>query len=116
MGSNLIFFAWNRSIPGRERMSADHFQDFVTYLTGLQKNGTIQSFETVFLDPHGGDMNGFFVLRGEAAKLDALLSSTDWTSHMIRATMHLDGSGAVRGYTGESVMERMKLWTESIPA
>ena len=28
MSSNVIFFGWNRSIPGRERLSAEHFGEF----------------------------------------------------------------------------------------
>ena len=28
MRPNVIFFGWNRPIPGRERMSAEHFQQF----------------------------------------------------------------------------------------
>jgi hypothetical protein len=31
--SNAIFFGWNRSMPGRERLSAQHFDEFVAYLT-----------------------------------------------------------------------------------
>jgi hypothetical protein len=116
MGANVVFFAWNRSIPGRERLSAEHFQEFVQYLQSLQQKGTIQSFDTVFLNAHGGDMNGFFLIRGETAKLDALVSGPEWETHMTRAALHLQGSGAVRGVTGDLVMERMNLWTKNIPA
>lgn len=116
MSSNVVVFGWNRSIPGRERLSADHFQQFVQYLGGLQQKGTIKSFDTVLLDVHGGDMNGFFLLRGEPSKLDALISSTEWTTHMTRAALHLDGAGAVRGVTGDMVMERMDLWTKTLPS
>ena len=115
MSSNTIFFGWNRSIPGRERLSAEHFGAFVQYLGGLQQKGTIQAFDTVFLDPHGGDMNGFFLIRGEPQKLDALAGSADWIAHMIRAGLHLQGHGAVRGVTGQAVMERMALWTKTLP-
>lgn len=59
MDSNAIVFGWNRSIPGREPLSAEHFQEFVQYLTGLKEKGTIESFDTVILNPHGGDLNGF---------------------------------------------------------
>lgn len=38
MSSNALFFAWNRSIPGRERLSADHFSQMVQYLIGQQQN------------------------------------------------------------------------------
>ncbi len=116
MGSNVILFGWDRSIPGRERLSAEHFQDFVKYLGSLQQKGSIQSFETVFLNQHGGDMNGFFLIRGETGKLDSLVSSQDWQTHMMRAALHLQRSGAVRGQTGDSVMKFMETWSKLIPA
>lgn len=116
MSSNVLFFAWNRPIPGRERISSAHFDDFVGYLTSLQQGGSIQSFEVVILDQHGGDLNGFFLIRGDSASLDALTSSAEWIQHMTRAAMHLEGSGAVRGVTGEAVMERMEIWRDSIPS
>lgn len=115
MSANILFFAWNRSIPGREKISAEHFQEFVQYLGGLQKNGTIQSFDPVFLDQHGGDMNGFFLIKGEAGKLDKLTDSENWIKHTISANFHLEGFGVVRGVTGDLLMERMELWTKSIP-
>lgn len=116
MKSNVVFFAWNRSIPGRERVSAAHFQDFVQYADGLKRSGTIQSYDIVFLDTHGGDLNGFFLIRGDPAKLDALQGSAEWITHMTRAALHLQGAGHVRGVTGEAVMQRMDLWTRTIPS
>jgi len=115
MKSNVIFFGWNRALPSREKLSSNHFNEFVEYLGVLQKKDTIHSFDAVFLEPHGGDMNGFFLIRGECASLDALIASTEWATHMVRAGMHLECSGAVRGFTGESVMKRMELWNKSIP-
>lgn len=56
MSSNVIFIGWDRTIPGRERIGAEHFAEFMQYLGGLQQKGTIQSFEGVLLDPHGGDL------------------------------------------------------------
>jgi hypothetical protein len=116
MASNIALFGWNRSIPGREKVSAQHFEEFVNYLGGLQQKGAIQGFQIVFLDTHGGDLNGFFLLNGDPAKLDALISTTEWITHLTRASLHLEGSGVVRGVTGNEVMERMALWTRSIPS
>jgi hypothetical protein len=116
MSSNALFFGWNRSIPGREKMSAEHFGSFVQYLGGLQQRGMIKSFDTVFLNPHGGDLNGFFLIRGESSQLDAVMSSTEWVAHTTRALVHLDRSGAIRGVTGNLVQERMDLWTRTLPA
>jgi hypothetical protein len=116
MSTNALFFAWNRPIPGRERPSAEHFQEFSSYLAGLQKKGSIGSFDTVLLDTHGGDLNGFFLIRGESAKLDALQRDDAWTEHMIRASLHLEGAGAVRGMTGDAIAKGMEIWQKHIPA
>jgi hypothetical protein len=116
MGSNVIFFGWDRAIPGREHATAQHFQEFVQYLGGVQAQGVIQAFEIVFLNAHGGDLGGFFLIRGESSKLDALMSSPEWEAHTTRALLHLEGSGQIRGATGDLIMERMALWTNSIPA
>jgi len=115
MASNVVVFGWKRSIPGREKVSGQHFEEFVKYLGSLQQKGAIQAFEIVFLDTHGGDLNGFFLIKGDSAKLDALISTTEWITHITRASLHLDGSGVVRGVTGNEVLERMALWTSVIP-
>ena len=116
MGSGVILFGWNRSIPGREKVSAAHFDEFMSYLGGLQQNGTIQGFDVIFLDAHGGDLNGFFLIRGESAKLDSLVSTTAWITHITRASLHLEGSGVIRGVTGDELMKRMAIWTSVIPS
>jgi hypothetical protein len=116
MASNILFFGWNRSLPGREKISAEHFGDITQYLGGLQQKGSIKSFEAIFLHPHGGDLNGFLLIRAESAQLDALVSSAEWVRHMTRAMLHLDHPGEIRGVTGDLVKERMNLWTSLIPS
>ncbi|MBT9455625.1 MAG: hypothetical protein IV097_03305 [Burkholderiaceae bacterium] len=90
MSSNVLFFGWNRSIPGREKMSAEHFQAFRDYRSTQQRKGLSQGFEPILLDPHGGDLNGFFLIRGDSPQLDTLMASDDWRTHTIRAAVHLD--------------------------
>jgi hypothetical protein len=51
MSSNVILFGWNRSVPGRERLSAEHFGEFTQYLDGLQQAGAIQAHPTIWLLP-----------------------------------------------------------------
>jgi hypothetical protein len=38
MSSNALFFGWNRSVPGCEKISAEHFGSFVQYLGDLRKS------------------------------------------------------------------------------
>lgn len=116
MGTNVIFMGWNRPVAGREAQSGQLFQEFLQYLGGLQQTDTIQSFETVLLSPHGGDLNGFYLIRGESTKLDALQASEEWLTYVTRGGMVMEGLGVVRGVTGELVMEWMNLWNKVIPA
>src|SRR5215212_1826611 len=114
--SNTLFFGWNRSIPGREMMSAEHFTSFVGYLTGLKGSGTITNFEPVFLNPYGASVNGFFLIQGDSQKLHALSETNEWIEHMTRASLHLEGMVAVFGISGAEIPNRMQLWTKTLPA
>ena len=115
MSSNAVVFAWNRPLPGRETTSASHFQEFLAFLAEQKKSGLIESFDTVLLEPHGGKFNGFFLVRGEPAKLAQLAGDADWIQHQIRADLHLDGFASLRGVTGAAVEERMGLWMKELP-
>ena len=114
MADQVIFFGWNRSVPGREATSAAHFQEFLQYLGGLQAGGAIESFEPVLLTAHGGDLNGFFLIRGDADQINTLRTSDKWLRHLTRAGFHLEGAGSILGVTGEGVMEWMAVWGELI--
>jgi hypothetical protein len=69
----------------------------------------------VILNAHGGDLNGFFLIRGEPTKLGALIETTDWMTHVKRGILHEEGFGVMRGSTGDQVMERLNLWMDLIP-
>lgn len=117
MASNAIVFGWNRSIPGRETLSAEHFTQFIGYLTNLKSNGTISNFEPVFMNPASGAgvWNGFFLITGDSQKLHSLSETSEWIEHITRATLHLESAGAVFAATGSEIASRMQVWTKSIP-
>jgi len=115
MGSNAIVFGWNRSLPGREQLSGKHFQDFVAYLQAQKSAAKIESFDPVLLEPHGGSVNGFFLIRGTSEQITALVETQEWIQHQIRAQLHLDGSGTWRAVMGAAVNQRMGMWMEAIP-
>ena len=114
MGSDVVLFGWNQPVPGREGLSAHHFQEFVEYLGALKRDAVIESFDTVLLEPHGGALNGFILLRGEGAKLAQLTASPEWVQHQVRAIFHLNGCTVLRGVSGAGVEERMGLWTKEL--
>ena len=115
MGTNVVCLFWDKSVPGREAISAQHFQEYAQYLGGLQAQGKIDSFEAVLLDPHGGGLGGFYLIRGEPAKLDAVMGTDEWQTHQSRGSIHLQGQGIVRGVTGNMLMQRMAGWASMLP-
>jgi hypothetical protein len=115
MGANTIFYGWKRSLPGREQMSASHFDDFMRYLAGLQKEGVIASFEPVFLDPSGAGMQGFVLIRTEVGQTGQLLGRPDFSEHIVRSMLHLDEPVLCCGVTGAMLRERMERWVANIP-
>ena len=112
MATDLIFVGWDRAVPGREEASGVHFQEFLGYLGGLIQAGTIESFEPVLLSHHGGDLNGFVLIRGDAAQLAALQATKEWVAHATRGGYNMEGFGVVHGVTGEGVAAWMAGWAE----
>ena len=53
--------------------------------------GRIESFEPVMLAAHGGDLNGFFLLKGEVEKLDEVRRDDTFRNLTIEANYCLDG-------------------------
>jgi hypothetical protein len=54
-----------RSSPGREAQAKQVLADALQYCDGLQRAGRIDSFDVVVLEPHGGDLGGFALLKGD---------------------------------------------------
>jgi hypothetical protein len=105
-----LFMGWNRPVPGREAAAVELFEELSRYFDQLKSQGEIESFEPVILSAHGGDMNGFFLLRGEAAKIDLLRSNQEFQEHVVRANIMLLGFGVVRTYVGAGVHRIMSLY------
>ena len=72
MANSALFVGWNRSVAGREQQAMNLFMSVTEYYNQLQNAGKIESFEPVILANHGGDLNGFVLIRGDAAQFGTL--------------------------------------------
>ena len=59
-----LFIGWGEVVRGRETEALEVFNETLAYYGRLQEEGAIESFEPVFLEPHGGDLSGFILIRG----------------------------------------------------
>jgi len=111
-----LFIGWGEVVRGRETEALEVFNETIGYYSRLQEEGTIESFEPVFLEPHGGDLNGFILLRGDAEKLASLRVSEEFTQLATRATLIVDGFGIVGADLAERLQRQMEYYTEQIGA
>ena len=114
MADAAIFIGWGGIVRGREAKALAVFNESVAYWTGLQQAGTIESFESVILAPHGGDLAGFALLRGDRAKLDAVRASPDFQRLTTRANFIVDSLGVVDAAIGESLQTGLATFAAQI--
>jgi hypothetical protein len=88
-----LFIGWGDVVRGRERKALEVFNESLRYYARLQQDGTVESFDAWFLAPHGGDLAGFILLRGERERLDKVQRSADFELLMTRAGMIVDRVG-----------------------
>jgi hypothetical protein len=49
-------------VRGREQNATKVLGEAVEFWTRLQESGEIESWDAIFLEPHGGDLGGFFLV------------------------------------------------------
>ena len=59
-----LFVGFGLVKTGREQQALQVFQEVQQYYERLKQRSEIDSFETVLLEFHGGDLGGFTLLRG----------------------------------------------------
>jgi len=103
----------NATAAGRERRSVELFGESLKYLTGLLAEGRIASVEPFFLEPHGGDLEGFFLVRGELAELNKIRGEDDFQRMAVRAQVIVQNFGVVGAITGERLNSHMAWFAEA---
>ena len=114
MASRVIFVGWNRPAVGREQEAMQLWQKVMTYYGKLQAEGRIESFEPVLLNAHGGDLNGFIMLRGDAGKLAEVRREDTFIDLTIEGGYCLENFGVVVGYVGEGVADIFGRWAKLV--
>jgi hypothetical protein len=111
-----LFIGFGEPVRGREGPAVDSFNDTVAYLGQIQSEGKIDDFEIVFLDPHGGDLGGFMLLRGTADQMHAVRQEEEFQRHMTQASLTVERLGVVNASLGEGIARAMAIYQEQIGA
>ena len=102
-----LFIRWGQTAGGRERESVELFADSLRYLTGLVEQGRVASVEPFFLEPHGGDLEGFFIVRGDLEELNRLRIDDSFQRLATKAQVIVRNFGVIGATTGERLNKHM---------
>ncbi len=114
MADSGLFIGFGRPVRGRERESIKVFNEVFGYYSRLQQEGEIESFEPVLLEPHGGELGGFFLLRGDKDKIARIRGSEEFERHTVRGDLIVENIGVVSAVLGERLMGQMSLFAQQV--
>ena len=111
---SVMMIGWNRQVVGREAQGVELFQEALNQYATWQREGRIESFEPVLLDPNVGGMNGFILIRGDHKKLAELTSEEHWVDMTSRGNYLLEGFSVTTGEINEGLKQRLGRWRKII--
>ena len=107
MADAALFIGWGQVVRGREKRAVQVFNESVEYWGSLQGDGRIEDFEVVLLGPHGGDLQGFALLRGSQDQMGALRADEEFQRRTTRADLIIESQGVVDALVGEGIARGM---------
>ena len=114
MADSGLFVGFGFPVRGRERQAINVFNETFEYYSRLQQDGEIESFEPVLLEPHGGELGGFFLLRGDKDKLARLRTSEEFERMTVRGELITEHLGVVSAFLGERLMSQMTVFSQQV--
>jgi hypothetical protein len=109
-----LFIGWGQVARGREDRALDVFNETIELYGQMQSDGRIESFDVALLEPHGGELAGYVLLRGSEEQIDAVHHDEGFQRLMQRADLIVDGLGIVPALVGDSLARGMAIYQEEI--
>lgn len=114
MADRALFVGFGEPVRGREERAVEVFGEFVEMFGRMQSDGRIERMEVALLDPHGGDLGGFFMVYGSAEQCAALAQDEEFRRASIDAGLIVENFGVVPATTGAGVEQEMTMYTEAV--
>ena len=114
MADRALFVGFGQPVRGREERAVEVFNEFVAMFGRMQSDGRIEGMEVTLLDPHGGDLGGFFMVNGDERQCTTLMLDEEFRRACIDASLIVENFGVVGAATGETVGTEMAMYTEAV--
>jgi hypothetical protein len=109
-----LFIGWGQVVRGREDRALGVFNETLELYGQMQSDGRIEDFEVALLDPHGGELAGYVMLRGSEDQIDAVRRDDDFERVMTKASLVVDDLGLIGAAIGEGLARAMAIYQEEI--
>jgi hypothetical protein len=106
--ANALFIGWGRTARGREQVAQQVFNEALAYFGERQQQGVFEAFEPVILEPHGGDLYGFFLIRGDPESLARMRHSEDFIRIIQRGDLVVEDLGVVTASVGDEITHQFE--------
>jgi hypothetical protein len=114
MADRALFIGFGEPVRGREERAIEVFNDFVGMFGRMQSDARIEGMDVCLLDPHGGDLGGFFMVHGDEAQCAALVNDDEFRRASIDAGLIVENFGVVPARTGDAVGQEMGKYAEAV--
>ena len=114
MADRAMFVGFGQPVRGREERAVEVFNEFVGMFGRMQGDGRIEAMDVTLLDPHAGDLGGFFMVHGSAEQCSALAMDEEFRRACVDAALIVEHFGVVPAATGAAVGEEMAMYTEAV--
>jgi hypothetical protein len=114
MADRALFVGFGQPVRGREERAVEVFNEFVAMCGRMQSDGRIERMDVSLLDPHGGDLGGFFMLHGSESQCAAMPMDEEFRRACTDAALIVENFGVVPAVTGEAVGSEMAMYVEAV--
>jgi hypothetical protein len=109
-----LFIGWGEVVRGKEDRALEVFNETIEFYGQLQSDGRVEDFEVALLDPHGGELLGFVMLRGSEDQIDAVRRDQDFQRLMTKGSLVVDDLGIINASIGEGLARAMAIYQEEL--
>ena len=109
-----LFIGWGEVVRGREDRALDVFNETLALYGQMQSDGRIEDFEVALLNPHGGELQGYVMLRGSEAQMDAVGRDEDFQRVMTKGSLVVDDLGIIPAAINEGLARAMAIYQAEV--
>ena len=111
MADSAIFIGWGTPVRDREQQAMQVFGEANDYWRKLQDAGDIEDFDVFMLEPHGGDLSGFAVLKGDMQHLGDVHASEEFQKLVTKANLVVEDLGVVSAAMNGAATAQVSMYT-----